>query len=256
MAKTRFDDYRDELVHQRDVWQSKRVLRLVYQGWYERITNALSENRPVVEIGSGCGNFKESFPEVIATDAIDAGPWIDRVVDARTLPFNSGEVGNFVLIDVLHHLSRPLEFLRAASLALQPGGRIVLLEPASTPWARLVLGVFHHEPVDRSQDLFGEDGSPEPENVGFTFANQAIASLLFVDGGDKTMDRVPGLKLVRVEYSDFIVYPATGGFSYLNLMPSMLVRPLYRLERSLMSRFGSLIAMRLLVVLERVEEHE
>ena len=49
----------------------------------------------VVEIGAGCGNFKSSFPDVIATDAIDAGPWIDRVVDARSLPWDlaSGSCG-------------------------------------------------------------------------------------------------------------------------------------------------------------------
>jgi hypothetical protein len=116
--------------------------------------------------------------------------------------------------------------------------------------------VFHHEPVDRSQDLFAEDGTPEPANEGFTFANQAIASLLFVDKSERTMRRIPGLKLSSVEYSDFIVYPATGGFSYLNLMPSKLVRPLYRLERFLTSKIQRLTAMRLLIVLERDQNHE
>ena len=254
MAKEAFDDNGLDLAHQREVWHRKPSLRAIYQTWYSRIIGALSDCRPVVEIGAGCGNFKDSFPEVIATDAIDAGPWIDRVIDARALPFEAGEVGNFVMVDVLHHLPRPLNFLRAASSALQPGGRIVLLEPAATPWARFVLGVFHHEPVDRSQNLFVEDATPEPPNEGFTFANQAIASLLFVDEPMETMRRVTGLKLLNVEYSDFLVYPATGGFSYLNLMPSRAVRLLQKWERFLTSRTQRLTAMRLLIVLERERE--
>ena len=95
MAKEAFDDYGLELANQREVWLRKPALRAIYETWYSRIISALSDCRPVVEIGAGCGNFKDSFPEVIATDAIDTGPWIDRVIDARALPFEVGEVGNF-----------------------------------------------------------------------------------------------------------------------------------------------------------------
>ena len=193
------------------------------------------------------GTSNKPSPEVVATDVIDAGEWIDRVVDARELPFADGEVGNFVMIDVLHHLPRPLNFLRAAAASLQPGGRIVLLEPAATPWARLVLGACHHEPVDKTQDLFAEDGTPEPPNEGFTFANQAIATLLFVDNPAETAARVPELELVAAEHSDFVVYPATGGFSYLNLMLARFVQPLYRFERKVTKSIQPWTGMRLLV---------
>jgi SAM-dependent methyltransferase len=253
MAKKPFDDYKLELAHQQTVWQRKASLRVIYKVWYKRIIAQLTDQRPVVEIGSGCGNFKESFPDAIATDAIDAGDWIDRVVDARDLPFGDAEIGNYVMIDVLHHLPRPLNFLRAAARTLQPGGRIVLLEPAATPWARAVFGAFHHEPIDLSQDLFVEDGTPEPSNEGFTFANQAIGTLLFVNNPSETFRRVPELRPVIVEHSDFMVYPATGGFSYLNLMPSRLVRPLYQFENRVTEKTRSKTGMRLLVVLERTE---
>jgi SAM-dependent methyltransferase len=251
MAKTPFNDYAEELAYQRDVWERKASLRVIYETWYSRIVDELAPNRPVVEIGAGCGNFKAYFPDAIATDAIDGGDWIDRVVDARDLPFAGGEVGNFVMIDVLHHLPRPINFLRAAAEALQPGGRIVMLEPAATPWARAVLGVCHHEPVDLTQDLFADDGAPEPVNEGFTFANQGIGTLLFVTDPNETFRRLPELKPVSVEHSDFIVYPATGGFSYLNFMPARLVDPLYKLERWMTARTSTRTGMRLLIVLER-----
>ncbi|MCK6471163.1 MAG: class I SAM-dependent methyltransferase [Planctomycetes bacterium] len=252
MAKTPFNDYRDELAAQQKTWARKGSIRNLYARWYARIVAHLSPARPAVEIGAGVGNFKAFFPETVATDAIKGGDWIDQTVDARKLPYEPGSVGNFVLIDCLHHLPRPLNFLRAAARALKPGGRIVILDPAGTPWARLILGLFHHEPIDLTQDVFAEDGQPEPKNEGFTFTNQGLATLLFVRGLPETLKRVPELALVSVEHSDFLVWPATGGFSYFGLLPAFLVPPLHAVERVLTWPFASwLTGMRLLVVLER-----
>jgi hypothetical protein len=114
-----------------------------------------------------------------------------------------------------------------------------------------VLGLCHHEPVDLTQDLFIDDGTPEPMNEGYTFANQGIGTLLFVTNPDETFRRLPELTPVSVEHSDFVVYPATGGFSYLNFMPARLVGPLYRLERWATARTSNRTGMRLLIVLER-----
>ena len=252
MPKPVCKNYADELRHQAQVWARKPGLRALYGHWYARIVAALAPRRPVVEIGAGCGNFKAFFPEASATDAIQGGPWIERIVDARALPYRHGEIGNFVLIDCLHHLPRPLGFLRAAAAALQPGGRIVLFEPACTPWARLVWRLFHHEPVDLRQDLFAEEALPEPENAGLAFTNMGIATLLFVKGRDETLRRLPDLNLVRIEYSDFVVYPATGGFSYLTLVPAFALPALHAAEWVLTRPFASwLTGMRLLVVLEK-----
>ena len=253
MPKERSADYRDELASQRSAWERKPALRSIYRAWYERIGAELTPNRPTVEIGAGSGNFEEFLPGLIATDVIDAGDWLDCIADARRIPFRDGSVGNIVMTDVLHHLPRPLDFLRDAHRVLQPGGRLILMEPAGTPWARLVLGLFHHEPVHLKHDVFSEDGTPEPSNEGFTFANQAIATLLFVRSPEETSRRVPGLELKKVVRSDFIVYPATGGFSYFCLVPGRLAGPLQSLESRLVSRTGKLTAMRLLIVLERSE---
>ena len=95
---------------------------------------------------------------------------------------------------------------------------------------------------------------PEPRNEGFSFANQAIATLLFVNSLDETERRVPGLRLTSLQRSDFLVYPATGGFSYDCLVPSRLAEPLHRLESRFVGRTGKLTAMRLLIVLERAAE--
>ena len=251
MPKVRELDYADELKAQREAWERKPTLRSVYRNWYSKIDERLAPLGPTIEIGSGCGNLKETIPDVIGTDVIPAGPWLDCLVDAAALPFGDQTIGNLVMADVLHHLPRPIDFLRDAARVLKPGGRLVLLEPAATPWARLVLGLFHHEPVDLKQPIFEEDGTPPPANDGFSFANQAFASLLFVESPDETQQRVPELTLEEVHRSDFIVYPATGGFSYYSLVPASLAEPALNLEERLLKRTGNLTAMRLLVVLQR-----
>ncbi len=252
MPKKIEGDYRQELERQRAAWERKGSLRALYYRWYARIVEALSPLGPTVEIGAGCGNFKSYFPQVIATDVVRTGKWIDHIVDAGALPFQDNEIGNLVLIDALHHLPRPVHFLSAAERVLQEKGRLVMLEPAGTPLARLIWRCCHHEPFDLRQDLFAEADRPEAACEDTNFSNMAIATLLFRRNLSRTLDRLPQLRLVRLEYSDCLLWPATGGFSYLGFVPSPLVPLLHRWERWLTFPFASwLTGLRLLIVLEK-----
>ncbi len=252
MPKSIPSDYADELRQQIDAWQRKPGLRSVYHHWYSRIVTELAERRPIVEIGSGCGNFKRFYPDAVATDVIDAGDWIDQIVDARQLPFAAGSIGNFVLIDCLHHLPRPIAFIRHAIQSLQPGGRMVLLEPAITPWSRIVWRLCHHEPVDLNVDFFDSHDQQEPQNVGFTYANMATAHLLFAQAAHRLQQAIPGCHVLKVEWSDALLYPATGGFSYLSLLPSKLIAAAHPWEYRLMPRWlARWIGLRMLIVIEK-----
>ncbi len=82
-----------------------------------------------------------------------------------------------VMLDVLHHLERPIEFLKEASRVLKPGGRLAMIEPAMTTLARRFYDRFHEEPVDMQADPFAPV-TINPDRDPFD-ANQAIPSLLF-----------------------------------------------------------------------------
>jgi SAM-dependent methyltransferase len=251
MAKTPYDHYLKEILFQREVWQRKPVLQKSYQFTYQLVVDRLSTQRPVVEIGSGSGNFKAYFPETIATDVFRSGPWIDRIVNAEELPFAEGEVGNLVVIDVIHHLQRPLKFLRQAEAALKPGGRLIFCEPALTPWSQRIYS-RHHEPIDSAADLFGMDSKPPEPDPNHTFANIAIPELLFFRHRAQTAAQVPGLKIIEARKFGFVLYPLTGGFSYRNLVPDLGYATLLRVEDFLMRPFASwLTGIRMLVVLEK-----
>lgn len=251
MSDNQGHGYVEEVRRQRAVWLAKPVLRILYQRWFQRVVDSLSPLGPTIEIGSGCGNFKEFHPPAIATDVVSAGPWIERVVDAHQLDFAAASVGNLVAFDVLHHLQRPLDFLRQAERALQPGGRLVLCEPAVSPWSRVVYA-FHHEALDPTWDLFGLDGvAPDPD-PSHAFANMAIAHLLFRQHPTLTSARVPGLRLLSVRCTDALLYPLSGGFSYRCLLSRHGLPALCSIEDALTRPVaGWLSALRLHVVLEK-----
>jgi SAM-dependent methyltransferase len=251
MAKTPYDSYLTELQFQREVWQRKAVLRLAYQHWYDMIVARLSDLRPTLEIGSGCGNFKSHHTECIATDVFQSGPWIDRVVNAEELPFEENELGNMVVFDVIHHLQRPLKFLRQAQRALKPGGRLIFCEPAVTPWSRLVYS-RHHEPIDLSFDIFGLDSQPPPPDPNHTFANMGIPELLFWRQREKTRAVVPRFNWAFARKMSFLLYPLTGGFSYRSFVPAAGYGALLKWEDALLRPFANwLTGTRMLVVLEK-----
>ena len=134
----------DFLSRHREIWAARPELRSAYQEWFGRLLQCVESRQPIVEIGSGPGFFKEYFPRLISTDPI-LNPWIDVVLDACSLPFRSGTVGALVMVDVLHHLPRPLEFMAEAARVLKPAGRLAMIEPWITPLSFLLYRYLHHE---------------------------------------------------------------------------------------------------------------
>ncbi|HYL60777.1 MAG TPA: methyltransferase domain-containing protein [Candidatus Acidoferrales bacterium] len=237
---------------QREVWLRKPVLRLLYNHWYARCVAQFSSEKPVVEIGAGSGNFKDYYRDVVSTDVFRSGPWVDVAMDAHALALARGKIGTVFAFDVLHHLQRPLDFLRQAIAALKPKGRLVLCEPALSPWSRFVYGVFHHEPIDTKWDLFGLDGTPMAEDRAQEFANAAIPELLFWTNRARTLQMLQPCRLVHARKFGFLLYPMTGGFGYRCFLPQTGFATLQKIEDGIFGPLAiRLTGMRMLVVLEK-----
>jgi SAM-dependent methyltransferase len=228
----------------REIWRRKPALRAVYGDIYRHI-NAHCRPGRTLEIGGGSGNLKDFAPGVVRTDIIPV-PWLDAVCDAHFLPFADGSFVNIVLFDVLHHLERPARFFAEAERVLEPGGRLVVCEPAITPLGGLVYRHFHQEPVDmRANPLL--DGPLTPGRDPYE-SNQAIPTLLTGRYRDALAERVPDLPLVTLERFSFAAYLLSGGFRSWSLLPVFAATPLLRLEWAMRHIFGPLAALRLLAV--------
>ncbi len=254
----------NKLETHRDIWKRKKILRDIYTNWYKQILDDLAPGDGItLELGAGSGNFKEFKPDVISSD-IEPCRWLDIAFDAHLMPFLDESVRNIVMIDVLHHLAQPVRFLEEASHVLEPGGRIVIIEPFPSPFSLPVYRKFHPEPFDMSTDYFGPVHAPSESPAFFTDlnktkdpwdANQAAAYLLFYKQAQKFReffgDRFQVIKRKRMSC---ILYPASGGFENKSLIPDSIV-PVFRGLEFLLTPLRPLLAFRCYVVLEKARDN-
>ena len=229
------------------IWQEKPVLKAIYQDFYDRIVKH-SVKGTTLEIGGGTGNLKEYLPGVISTDIIPS-PWLDCVCDAQALPLADNSLSNIVAIDVLHHIERPIRFFQEAARLLHPGGRIILLDPAITPFSWFFYHFIHEEPVLLKSNPL-EDGPLSPNRKPFD-ANQAIPTLLFEKYKTSFSATFPDLVILENSFISLWCYPLSGGFKPWSLIPSFAVSSILKVEKNLERFLGRLFGFRLLVVLEK-----
>jgi SAM-dependent methyltransferase len=249
MTKDAAGLHQRQIVH-REIWNKKATIRLLYRDFHQQLAEACPEGR-VLDIGGGTAHIKDFRKDIISTDILSF-PGIDVVADAHRLPFRDGLFSGVIMLDVLHHLERPIEFLGEASRVLKPGGRLAMIEPAMTTIARRFYVRFHEEPVDMNIDPFASV-TIDPKRDPFD-ANQAIPTLLFATSpARKRVEAlIPSLRVLRVEWQSLIAYPMSGGLQRWSLMPASLVRPLLALERKIPELLRKHLAFRMMVVLERI----
>jgi SAM-dependent methyltransferase len=232
------------------LWEKKKALRILYRDYHRQLFESCPEGA-ILDIGGGTAHIKESRPDVVSADILSF-PGIDVVADAHRLPFRNEFFAGVVMLDVLHHLERPIEFLKEASRVLRPGGRLAMIEPAMTPLARRFYDRFHEEPVDMNADPF----APVAINPGRDpfDANQAIPSLLFATAPARRRVEltIPSLRVRSVEWQSLFAYPMSGGFQSWSLIPAALIGPMLAFERRMPGPVRKHLAFRMMVVLERV----
>jgi len=237
----------DQLERCCGVWDRKRVLRIIYDDFYERIAAACGPGI-TIEIGGGIGNLKRRLTEVVTTD-IQPAPWLDCVADAQQLPFAAASAANIVMVDVLHHLEFPLVFFREAARVLRPGGRVLMVEPAITWGSTLFYRLFHHEPVRTSADVLTE-GSPDPRRDPYG-SNQAIPTLLATRDRARFHRLLPTLRIARVQWFSLAAYPLSGGFQPWSLIGENLTRRMLHMERMIEPMVGRFTGFRMMLVVEK-----
>lgn len=237
----------DELSNYRTSWERKPVLRTVYGDFFSRIAKHCKPGR-TLEIGGGIGNLKELLPDVISSD-IQFSDRLDVVADAQSLPLKENTCANIVMLDVLHHLEFPIRFLKEAHRVLEPGGRVVMVEPAITPGSTLFYRFIHHEPVRMSADPL-VDGDPDPKRDPYD-SNQGIPTLMVTKYRKELAQLLPGLEIQDIEYFAFFAYPLSGGFKPWSLITDPTARGLLRLESRIERPLGHLLGFRLLIVFQK-----
>ncbi|MBM3822210.1 MAG: class I SAM-dependent methyltransferase [Verrucomicrobia bacterium] len=235
-----------EIQSNRASWESKPLLRLIYAGFYRKIVGEIDPSLPgqVIEIGSGIGNLKSSYPQALSTDLFP-NPWLDLVCDGYELPFRSGSLSHLILFDVFHHLEAPHAFFQEAHRALVPKGRLIIFDPFISWSSFPVYGLLHHEPVAWKDPINPAPSWPAPRHY---YAAQGNATRVFFR--DEPGPWLHSWIVRRRDALAAFAYLLSGGFSKPAMYPSAVLGIMNRLD-TLLSRWPRLFGGRCLVTLEK-----
>ena len=236
------EQHQIEILRNKHAWESKRLLRTIYQSFYNQITALIDPvlKGKIVELGSGVGNLKSTIPHAICTDLFP-NPWLDTVCSAYSMPFENDSVSHLVLFDVFHHLERPNAFFKEARRVLTNGGRVIIFEPYISASSIVVYGLLHHEPIGWNASINYSDDIPSEDCY---YAAQGNATRLFFRL--KTEKWLNGWKIFYKQPVVSFSYLLSGGYSKPAMYPETTLPMLQRLD-TLLSDLPSLFAARCLV---------
>lgn len=237
------DDPQTTVLHSQII-KKKGFLRSLYTDFYKTFEKSIGPNtKTMIELGSGGGFIKEIIPGVITSDIMKV-PNVDKVFPAEQMPFESGSVDAFFMIDVLHHIKKPRFFFAEAQRCLRTGGKIVMIEPANTVWYRLVVKNFHHEVFDTSAGWEIDKTGP------LSHANGALAWIIFQRDREIFESEFKNLKIRSINFHTPLRYILSGGLSYRQLVPTFAYG-LVKLLECCLSPLGRWLGMFETVVLEK-----
>ncbi len=211
-------------IEHKNILFKKRVLREIYTGWYKVFKNFVVENENYVELGSGGGFIKEIIPNIITSD-LNEIPGIDLFFSAEKMPFENNSLSGIFMIDAFHHFPHVKDFFNEAQRCLRNKGKVVMIEPWNTRWARFVYKNFHHELFDQTLDWTFNTTGP------LSGSNMALPYIVFNRDKKKFQDLFPKLKVLEVIPHTPFSYILTGGFSRKAFLPYFFFPIIKRIEQ-------------------------
>lgn len=236
------DDPMRTLEH-RELILGKACLKKIYVGWYHTLLREAADCPEGVklEIGSGGGFFKEVAPEVITSDILDL-PVVDKVFSAEQMPFEKEELAAIFMINVFHHIPDVRNFLKESERTLKSGGKIVMIEPANSPFSRLIYKNFHHEMFDERRDW------TFPESGPLSGSNQALPYIVFKRDRKIFEAEFPGLKVEKIQLHTGLRYLISGGLSRNQLLPDAsfgFIKAIEGVAPSLIGMFQTIVVKKI-----------
>lgn len=172
--------------------------------WFKQRTKP---GESIIEIGSGHGAIKKWLPYVWTSD-IKKYDWIDLELDANNMNLEKESVDCFILCHMIHHVAKPLVFLRELHSYLKPGGKVLIQDPHTSLIFRLLLIASRHEGFSYERDVFDDTKTANNPEDPWS-ANCAILELLFRDKA--RFERLTSFRITEDGFSEFLTFALSGG---------------------------------------------
>jgi SAM-dependent methyltransferase len=229
----------------RTILKQKVFLHSIYLEWYKKLIDTLPSGQGAcVELGSGAGFITDLVPELITTEILWS-PNAKVILDGCVLPFADQSLKAVVMVDVLHHIPSPRNFLSEATRCLKPGGVVSMVEPWVTPWSEWVYKNLHHELFDPEAKAW-EFKSSGP----LSGANGALPWIIFARDNGIFVHEFPDLYIDVIHPMMPFSYLVSGGLSMRGLAPGWSYSGWRRLERAI-ENWMPRTAMFALIILRR-----
>ena len=231
----------------KEIINENYLLKNFYIYCYEEIKIQLNniaknQNSKILELGSGAG-FLKDYVNVITSEVV-AMDGVDLVIDASKIPFDDNALDAIVMMNVLHHVKDPENFLSECDRVLKKDGLIILIEPANTWFSRIIYKNFHHEDFDENAGWkINGDGR-------LTSANQAIPSIIFERDKKIFRSKFPNLDFNIVKKFKPLHYLLSGGITYKILFNKFFTNFFLFLEKFLIP-FNRYLALFMLIKIKK-----
>ena len=238
------DDAALSLLH-RQIIIKKKFLRRIYEDFYTELMDAAGyrPDKTILELGSGGGFLKEIYPAIITSDVLEL-PSIDKIFSAHAMPFENNSLDAIVMVDVLHHIPNVRAFFNEAIRCLKVNGRIAMIEPANTPWARFIYKHFHHEGFEPNAGWEFESKGP------LSTANGALPWIIFHRDRKLFESEFPSLQIVQIRPHTPFRYLLSGGLTLRQLVPGWSY-PVFKSLGFCLSPLNGLLGMFQTIILEK-----
>ena len=175
---------------------------------YNFIKSNIDKESISLEIGAGNSDLEKYLHDssLIKSDIV-YNKNNDLIFDCHKIPFKDNLFDNVVCLNCIHHFSNPIIALSEIIRVLKVNGKILIIEPNSSPILRLILKFFNHEDYNEQIDYFKIKNILKKEP---NYGNNAIASLLFSENS-KFFEIFNDVKLTSKNYTELLVFLNSSG---------------------------------------------
>ena len=180
-------------------------------------------------------------------------PWIDKKINAMDMNIKTGSIDAIVISNALHHFSSPAKFLDECKRVLKKNGLILINEPNTSFFMRMIMNIMKHESYDYNVNVFNKKTICNDKNDPWS-SNCAVSELLFKNE-DIFNKEVKNLKVIYQKYDEFIVFPLSGGVVSkvkMTELPIWVLKFFDYLDKLLIGINPSIFALRRRIVIKEI----